>query len=99
MLASMSTNLKLYLSMLAMDGSNWITYHDRISWLLKMRGLGNHLTSIAATVPYKSAGTVNGLTPKEHWTMDENAASQLIGAMIPDSVFHKIKMANHMKDL
>jgi LTR polyprotein gag-polypeptide-like protein len=99
MLASMSTDLKLHLPMLAMDGSNWITYHNCISWLLKMRGLSDHLTSIAATVPYKSTGTINRLTPKECWTTDENAASQLIGAMIPDSVFHKIKMANHVKDL
>jgi LTR polyprotein gag-polypeptide-like protein/Pol polyprotein len=94
-----STNLKLHLPMLATDGSNWITYCDHISWLLKIRGLSDHLTSIAATAPYKSTSTVNGLTPEECWTADKNAASQLIGAMIPNSVFHKIKMANHVKDL
>jgi LTR polyprotein gag-polypeptide-like protein len=99
MLASMFTDLKLHLPMLAADGFNWIMYCNRISWLLKMRGLGDHLMSIIATAPYKSASTINRLTPKEHWTTDKNVASQLIGATIPDSVFHKIKMANHMKDL
>ncbi len=33
------------------------------------------------------------------WAADEMTASQIFGAMIPDSVFHKIKMANHVKDV
>jgi hypothetical protein len=98
-LANMSTDLKLHLTMLAADGSNWIMYYNCISWLLKMRGLSNHLTSIIAIAPYKNTGTVNRLTPKECWTVDKNAASQLISAIISDYVFYKIKMANHVKEL
>jgi len=95
----MSNNIKLHLPMLAMDGSNWITYHDRISWLMKMRGLGDHLMSTTVTKSYKDAGDVAGLKPEQRWTADENAASQLIGATIPDSVFHKIKTADFVKDV
>ncbi len=85
--------------MLAMDGSNWITYHDRISWLMKMRGLGDHLTSTTVTKSYKDTGNVARLKPKQRWTVDKNAASQLIGTMIPDSIFHKIKTADFVKDV
>src|SRR5713226_6887211 len=95
----MSNDIKLCLPMLAADGSNWITYRDRISWLMKMRGLGDHLMSTTVTKSYKDAGDVAGLKPEQRWTADENAASQLIGATIPDSVFHKIKMANFVKDV
>src|SRR5260370_17730113 len=99
MLASMSNNIKLHPPMLATDGSNWITYCDHISWLMKMRGLGNHLMSTTVMKSYKDAGDVARLKPKQCWTVDENAASQLIGAMIPNSIFHKIKMANFVKNV
>src|SRR5258708_14883381 len=98
-LASMSNDIKLHLPMLAADGSNWITYRDRIIWLMKMRGLGDHLMSTVTTQSYKDAGDVAGLKPEQRWTADENAASQLIGATIPDSVFHKIKTADFVKDV
>ncbi len=41
----MSDDFKLHLPKLAEDGSSWIMYCDHIKWLMKMRGLGDHLTS------------------------------------------------------
>src|SRR5258708_19178458 len=66
---------------------------------MKMRGPSDQLMSTTVTKSYKDTGDVAGLKPEQRWTADENAASQLIGAMIPDSVFHKIKTADFVKDV
>ena len=90
---------KLYLPKLAEDGSNWITYHDRMEWAMKMRGLGDHLTNASVSSKYTNDGVIATLTPSQRWAKDQAKASQLMDATIPDVVFHKIKATNNVKEV
>ena len=90
---------KLHLPKLAEDGSNWITYRDRMKWSMKMRGLSDHLTNTATTKSYIDEGDVGGLSPSQHWVKDEIKASWLLDATIPDEVFHKVKDTGNVKEV
>ena len=90
---------KLHLPKLDADGSNWITYRDRMQWIVKMRGLGAHLMHATISPDYTKAGDVGGLKPAQRWTAGEIAVSQLFGMTIPDSVFHQIKSADNVRDI
>jgi len=90
---------KLHLPKLDADGSNWITYRDRMQWIVKMRGLGDHLMHATISPDYTKAGDVGGLKPAQRWTAGEIAVSQLFGMTIPDSVFHQIKSADNVRDI
>jgi transposase InsO family protein len=90
---------KLHLPKLAEDGSNWITYRNRMQWTMKMRGLGDHLTNTAKTKSYDEAGEVGGLSPDQRWVKDEIKASGLLDATIPDEVFYKVKDTTNVKEV
>ncbi|KAN0123101.1 hypothetical protein V8E52_003054 [Russula decolorans] len=98
LLASMSEE-KLHLPKLAEDGSNWITYRNRMQWSMKMRGLGDHLTNTTTTKSYIDAGDVGGLSPSQRWAKDEIKASWLLDATIPDELFHNIKDTANVKEV
>ena len=76
---------------LATDGSNWVTYRDRMNWLFKSRLWSDHLTSATITQPYLDAGDVNGQTPPQRWAAEEAAANNMIATSVPDYVFTRIK--------
>lgn len=63
-LASMSEE-KPNLPKLAESCSNWIMYHNRVQWMMKMRGLGGHLMQTATTKSYFNAGDVGRLSPSQ----------------------------------
>jgi hypothetical protein len=90
---------KLHLPKLAEDGSNWITYRNRMQWSMKMRGLGDHLTNTTTTKSYIDAGDVGGLSPSQRWAKDEIKASWLLDATIPDELFHNIKDTANVKEV
>src|SRR5713226_4275496 len=90
---------KLHLPKLALDGSNWITYCDRIQWSFKMRGLGNHLISNSIPDEDLEAGDIGGYTPTQRWERGEVSASSLLDATIPDDVFRSIKDAESVKEV
>jgi hypothetical protein len=90
---------KLHLPKLAEDGSNWITYRNRMQWTMKMRGLGDHLTNTAITKSYEDAGDVSGPSPPQRWVKGEIKASGLLDATIPDEVFHKVKDTANVKEV
>ncbi len=68
-----------------------------MQWIIKMRGLSDHLTNATVLLAYNTTGDVGGLKPKQRWAVGETAASQLLGMTIPNSVFHKIKSINTVK--
>jgi len=55
--------MKIDLVRLAGDGSNWVTYRDRLNITLRMRRWQDHLTSSSATQAYTDRGDVNGIKP------------------------------------
>jgi hypothetical protein len=84
---------------LAADGSNWISYRDRIKWTITMRGLGDHLTDDTITQNYVSAGDIGGLKPEQRWTADKIAVKQIFRETIPDLVFNQIESAYEPTDV
>jgi hypothetical protein len=64
----MSNDLKISITKLVADGSNWVTYRDRMLWAIDSRGLSEHLTNATITATYTAVGTVGSVTPQMWWS-------------------------------
>ena len=95
----MSDEFKIRITKLAADGSNWVTYRDRIMWALDVKGLLEHLTEDTITSYYSAAGTIDGLTPEARWKRDEAMVKQLVAGSVPDTVFSQIKAGLKAKEV
>ena len=95
----MGEELKINVTKLVADGSNWVTYRDRMLWAVESRGLSDHLTETSITQPYKDMGKVGSVTPEMRWRLDQAAVKQLFATSIPDSVFNSIKTGVSAKDV
>jgi LTR polyprotein gag-polypeptide-like protein len=84
---------------LVSDGSNWVTYHDRMIWSLRFCGLLDHLTSTTTTASYTNASNINNITPQARWDTNEAITMQVIAASIPNSVFTNIKSKTTARDV
>ena len=90
---------KLHIEKLNADGSNWVSFRDRMMWALWSRGLLEHLTSTTVTANYTAIGTVNNITPQMKWDNDEATAMHVIAASIPNSVFTNVKSKPNTKEV
>jgi transposase InsO family protein len=95
----MSDDLKISITKLVADGSNWVTYRDRMLWAVNSRDLSEHLTNASITQTYTNAGTIGNATPQMQWTHDQAVVKQLIAASVPDTVFNRIKTGTTAKDV
>ena len=95
----MNEDYKLNVLKLAADGSNWVTYRDRMKYALDTRGWSDHLTSATTSQAYKDAGDVGGVKPDARWKADEAVVRQLIVASVTDSVFNRIKGGANAKSV
>ena len=95
----MSEDLKINVVKLAVDGSNWITYRDRLQFALSVHRWTEHLTHTTVTATYINAGAKNGMTPAQRWDHDETIIKYLITSSVPDSIFNRIKSGTHVKDV
>ena len=95
----MSEDYKFNVTKLAGDGTNWVTYRDRMRYALDTHGWADHLTHTSITQAYKDAGDVGGVKPEARWKTDEAAVRQLIVASVPDSVFNRIKGSANAKSV
>jgi hypothetical protein len=93
----MSDDLKISITKLVADGSNWVTYRDRMLWAVNSRDLSEHLTNASMTQLYNNAGTIGNTTPQMRWTHDQAVVKQLIAASVPDTVFNRIKTGTTAK--
>ena len=84
-------SMKIDLVKLAADGSNWVTYRDRLKITLRMRRWQDHLTSTSVTKAYTDCGDVNSIKPAMRWEDDDEAVKHLIMNTIPDDIFNRIK--------
>ena len=87
----MGDNLKLSVTKLIVDGSNWVMYCDCMLWAVGSHNLAMHLTEATITQEYLDAGNVGILTLELHWDLDQHIVKQLIGTSVPDSVLNNIK--------
>ena len=95
----MSDDFKIRIAKLAADGSNWVTYRDRIMWALDAKGLLDHLTNGSITSDYVAAGTIDGQAPEARWKRDEAMVKQLVAGSVPDTVFSQIKAGLGAKEV
>ncbi|KAF8259908.1 hypothetical protein EI94DRAFT_1466009, partial [Lactarius quietus] len=95
----MSEELKISITKLATDGSNWVTYRDRMLWAVDSCGLYEHLTNTTITTTYTTAGTIGTVTPQMRWNADQAVVKQLIAISVPDTVFNRIKTGTNAKDV
>ena len=87
----MNNVTKIDITWLAIDGSNWVTYRDRINITLRMRRWQDHLTSSSITQAYIDRGDINGIKPAMRWEDDDKVVKHLIMHSIPDDIFNRIK--------
>ena len=95
----MSDNTKITVTKLVADGSNWVTYRNRMIWAVNLRGLGEHLTSPTISQAYQDVGNVGNVTPQMRWDLDQAVVKQLIAVSIPDTVFNSIKSKTSAKEV
>ena len=93
----MTDLMKIELVRLAGDGSNWVSYRDRLSVTLRMRRWQEHLTEVSVTAAYIARGNVNGIAPVMRWEDDDEAVKMLIMNSIPDEMFNRIKNGANAK--
>ena len=87
----MNEDYKVNVMKLTADGSNWVTYHDRLKFALDLRGWSDHLMETAVTQTYMDAGDVGGVKPQVCWKAEEATVRQIIVMSVPDGVFNRIK--------
>ena len=76
---------------LTTDGSNWVTYRDRMVITFRARQWSDHFTNTATSTNYTAGGVINGRDPDQRWALDEDLAIDLISNTIPDQVFNRVK--------
>jgi hypothetical protein len=90
---------KLWVTILNADGSNWVTYRDRMLWTIGLHNLIPHITHDTITPEYTAAGDVGILTPQQWWDLDQCIVKQLISTSVPDTVFNSIKSGTTAKNV
>jgi hypothetical protein len=91
-------SIKQNIPKLAVDGSNWVIFRDRLLWVLDTNSLSEHLAHDTIPTSYTNAGPVGSLQPDERWRKEEGLVRQIIGATIPDTAFNRVKGCTNAKD-
>ena len=92
-------SIKQNIPKLAVDGSNWVIFRDRLLWVLDTNSLSEHLAHDTIPASYTNAGPVGSLQPDERWRKEEGLVRQIIGATIPDTAFNRVKGCTNAKDI
>jgi len=81
------------------DGSNWVTFRERLRWALDARGILDHIERVVPEpgtiaselqeIEGETGKSAGGMTDQLHkWKMNEALAKQVIASTLPDSVFN-----------
>ena len=95
----MGDDIKSTVDKLLPDGSNWVSYRDRLRWALEAKDIQEHLTSDTITQNYIDIGNVGNMTPNRHWRIDDAYVKQVIAQTVTNDVFARVKMHTHAKDV
>ena len=94
----MSTNTR-NITKLASDGSNWVTYRDHMTLTFRSHQWSLHFTTTTTPQSYTTAGDINGQTPGQRWSNEEDMAMDLIASTMPDQVFNHVKTHTTTMDM
>ena len=89
---------KIKLPKLSPDGSNWVTYRDRLTWALQSNSIQDHIAAESPPAAYTALGTINALAPDARWRKEEIAIKQVLVSTLPDTAFNRIKGQANVKD-
>jgi hypothetical protein len=76
---------------LVIDGSNWITFRDRVHWAMESHEWELHLTHGSTPAEYTNIGNVNGVSPDRRWKLEEDSVKEVLASALPDQIFNQIK--------
>jgi len=93
-----SEEQKAYLPKLDIAGDNWVTYWDRLLWIMKGNTIKEHVTNDSPSAAYTVKGKVGRLEPTERWECEEYAICVTLGNSMPDEAFSLIKDTELVKD-
>src|SRR6267142_376507 len=77
---------------LSLDGSNWVTYRDRLKWAMQTNTFDSHAGADSPPADYLALSTVGGVTTVVQWAKEENAIRLILGSTLPNTAFNRIKM-------
>jgi hypothetical protein len=83
---------------LSLDSANWVIYHDRLKWAMQTNSFNAHASDTSSTQAYTTLGMIGGLTLDMCWEKEENAIKQMLGLMLPDTAFNRIKASANVHD-
>jgi hypothetical protein len=84
---------------LLQDGSNWVIYCDRLKWALQMNSFDDHTSADSPPVVYVALGDIGGVGGVgllACWNKEELLIKQVLGSMLPDTAFNRIKATTTM---
>ncbi len=82
---------KIPIPKLSLDGSNWVTYCNRLTSAVCSHDLDDHLTSAVITQECIDDSTINNHSPQRRWRAKEKIVKALIESSVPDIIFNDIK--------
>jgi hypothetical protein len=83
---------------LSLDSANWVIYHNRLKWAMQTNSFNAHVSDTSPTQAYTTLEMIEGLAPDAHWEKEENAIKQVLGSMLPDTAFNRIKALANIHD-
>lgn len=95
----MGNELKISITKLNADGSNWVMYHNQMLWAISSCVLSKHLTSDTVTQTYTTIGNIGNVMLVMQWNNDQAMVKQMIAISVPDTVFNCIKTGATAKDV
>src|SRR6267142_6862342 len=81
---------------LSSDGSNWVTYQDRLKWAMQANNFEDHAEAGLPSADYTALGTIGGITMAARWAKEENTIKLILGSTLPDIAFNRIKTTANM---
>src|SRR6267142_3181193 len=91
-MASDEQRMPVQVPKLSLDGSNWVTYRDRLKWAMQANTFDDHAEASSPSAEYTALGTIGGVTSGVRWAKEENMIKLILGSTLPDSAFNRIKM-------
>jgi len=77
---------------LSLDGSNWVVYYVRLKWAMQTNSFEDHARANSPLADYLAAGTIGNVTVQARWMKEENVIRLVLGSILPDTTFNRIKV-------
>jgi hypothetical protein len=90
--------MQVQVSKLSPNSSNWVIYCNRLKCAMQTNSFNAHMSDTSPTQVYTTLGMIGSLDPDACWEKEENAIKQVLGLMLPDTAFNRIKASADVHD-